>query len=218
MLCAGSTNYPRSPTAKGCVFPRCLPIALPNVFWSRVSEIKIRLLSGRIGDATDMLHTHFPTVLDSATDSHYDPTHIFLNLRIQNFIEQSRTIPLSWPSHSLSHNRGIREVDSPERKHIALDEPCSPQSDALGDEERKDRLLSLMLELYKLARALPAQKGRSTYIEELAEVGGLLAYPVPEKSREMRKYLDMSRREAVAEQINNAILCKYHLERFSLVY
>jgi hypothetical protein len=41
----------------------------------------------------------------------------------------------------------------------------------------------------------------------LDQVGGLLAYKVPEKSP-MARYLSQGRREAVADQINAAVLCK----------
>lgn len=46
---------------------------------------------------------------------------------------------------------------------------------------------------------------REQYREELKNVAGLLAYTVPEKSL-MSRYLSQERREAVAEQINSAIL------------
>jgi len=44
------------------------------------------------------------------------------------------------------------------------------------------------------------------YMEEIQNVGALMAYQVPEKSP-VAKYLSMFRREAVADQINSAILC-----------
>jgi len=172
----------------------------------RTSEIKTHLLLGRIGDAIKILNLHFPTVLAPMTDVlRYDPAHLFLNLRIQNFIEESRTIPLPWPSDILLQSSPPTRNSSPAKKPIGLDDPYTSTCE---DEERKNRLLSLMLELYTLASALPVSLDRATYREELVTVGGLLAYPIPEKSRDMRKYMDMTRREAVADQINEAILCK----------
>jgi hypothetical protein len=49
---------------------------------------------------------------------------------------------------------------------------------------------------------------REAYNKELENVTGLLAYPDPERSP-VAKYLSHERREAVANQINTAILCKY---------
>jgi CTLH/CRA C-terminal to LisH motif domain len=157
-----------------------------------------------------MLNSHFPTVLAPMTDEvQYDPAllpaNLFLNLRIQNFIEQSRTAPLPWPSPSSNPST---PAYSPSKDHLDLDEPYSSLSDSIEDEERKNRLLCLMHELYTLARKLQVPEDRTTYLKELATVGGLLAYPVPEMSRGLRKYLDISRREAVSDQINEAILCK----------
>ncbi|KAF8511364.1 CTLH/CRA C-terminal to lish motif domain-containing protein [Gautieria morchelliformis] len=176
-------------------------------------EIKTRILSGRIDDATDMLNTHFPTVLAPMADEvQYDPAllpaNLFLNLRIQNFIEQSRTRPLPWPSSSSSDPP--TRTYSPSKDHLRLDEPYSSLSDSAEDEQRKNRLLCLMHELYTLARKLQVPEDRTTYLKELSNVGGLLVYPVPEMSPGLHKYLDISRREAVSDQINEAILCLIH--------
>ena len=173
------------------------------------SDIKMRLLAGRIGDAADMLNLYFPTVLTPTAEAlRYHPSHLYLNLRIQNFIEQARTIPLPWPSDMLLHSKIPTQATSSTKRPIDLEETLPTNSPE--DEERMNRLLNLMHELYTLAHALPVHKDRIEYIRELSAVGGLLAYPIPEQSRGMRKYLDMSRREAVAEQINNAILCECH--------
>jgi len=59
--------------------------------------------------------------------------------------------------------------------------------------------------LYALMNMLPDPADRITYSKELKNVSGLLAYPVPEESS-ISKYLTMERREAVADQINRAIL------------
>lgn len=48
---------------------------------------------------------------------------------------------------------------------------------------------------------------RAMYLKELESVTALLAYTDLERSP-VRKYLDQSRRVALAEQINSAIMCK----------
>jgi hypothetical protein len=179
-----------------------------------ISEIKKHLLFGRIAEATEMLNSHFPAVLAPSVDTtRYDPSHLFLNLRIQNFIEQSRTMALPWPPHILLSSNPSTQNSSPATKFRCLDDPFSLHAESPEEEERKNRLLGLMHELYALTHALSVPKDRATYLTELSTVGGLLAYPVPEKSREMRKYLDATRREAVADQINEAILCMSCIER-----
>ena len=52
---------------------------------------------------------------------------------------------------------------------------------------------------------------------ELASVSALLAYPNPENSV-MAPYLEQDRREAVADQIESAILRASSLSPFSLFY
>lgn len=49
---------------------------------------------------------------------------------------------------------------------------------------------------------------KTIYQEELKNVISILAYPVPEKSP-AAKYLSQERRDAVAEQVNSAILRMY---------
>lgn len=171
---------------------------LPRAFCMFSSEIKLKLLAGNVSEAIGLLNAHFPTVLSSSSSTPlYDPAHLILNLRIQCFIEQARTIPLLYPVPS-----------SPPPLHSPAVTPTSasfPPEDP--SPERKSLLLNEMLALHRLAHDLPSQRDRKIYIAELNHVGGLLAYPVPEKSKELRRYLDMRRREAVAEQINDAILC-----------
>ncbi|KAF8583208.1 hypothetical protein K439DRAFT_1390772 [Ramaria rubella] len=196
-----------------CILASCLMIG------SRMSDIKARILAGRIGDATELLNSHFPAVLSPRAGAlpPYAPSHLFLNLRIQNFIEQSRTMSLPWPSDLLLQSSPSTQNSSPVHKLACLDNSCLSWSDSKEDEERKSRLLNLMNELYMLVFALPISKDRDIYQSELLTVGGLLAYPVPEKSKEMRSYLDSSRREAVADQINEAILFRTNVPRPSLV-
>jgi len=73
-------------------------------------------------------------------------------------------------------------------------------------QERQMELLLLKAQkLYALTNMLPNRADQTTYSKELKNVSGLLAYPVPENSS-IANYLTMERREAVADQINRAIL------------
>jgi len=78
----------------------------------------------------------------------------------------------------------------------------------MTDERYQTELLLRGQKLYASVELLRDPEDQATYRKELENVGGLLAYPVPELSP-MSKYLDQARRESVAEQINRAILCEH---------
>jgi hypothetical protein len=82
--------------------------------------------------------------------------------------------------------------------------------DPVTDERYQTELLIRGQKLYASVELLRKPEDRATYSEELQNVGGLLAYKVPERSP-MSKYLDQARRESVAEQINRAILCECNI-------
>jgi CTLH/CRA C-terminal to LisH motif domain len=117
-----------------------------------------------------------------------DPAHLILNLRILSFIEACRTIPLVHP---------------PPANEAAPSTPPTTFTDL--SPERQLTLLLQVQKLHALINGLPNQSDRALYLKELQNVGGLLAYKVPETSS-ISKYLSQERREAVADQINSAIL------------
>ena len=179
-------------------------------------EIRTSILSGRVEDAITLLHEHFPSVLSttighspelytearSVDRSQYipltsvDPTHLSLNLRILSFIESCRTYPLPFEppeKTSLSHSeppKPLYNIDDPDEVH-----------------NRKVSLLAKAQKLYATVTMLQKPSDREIYHEELQNVCGLLAYEIPEESF-MSRYLSQERREAVAKQINSAILCE----------
>jgi hypothetical protein len=175
-------------------------------------EIRMCLLLGRVDAAIDLLDDHFPSVLLQTAISNQeqsppssseciryvaptsiDPAHLRLNLRILAFIEACRTIPLE-TKPSMSHpeawvDRAVHHSDSEE------------------DEKRQAELLSRAQKLHAAVKLLRKSKDQAVYEEELANVSGLLVYRVPEESP-MSNYLSQERREAVADQIQSAILCR----------
>ncbi|KAG1754644.1 PQ loop repeat-domain-containing protein [Suillus lakei] len=187
----------------------------------RREEIRTGILSGRIDEATALLNEHFPSVLapssvsssetlssaDSSPDrieytsrTVLDPTLLSLNLRIHAFIEACRTIPLPYvPPH---------QTTTPEPSTNLSRDP-----DLMDDERYQTELILRAQKLYALVELLRKPEDRATYLKELENVGGLLAYKVPEMSP-MSKYLDQARRERVADQINRAIL--YHSNLLSV--
>ncbi|KAF8163384.1 hypothetical protein B0H34DRAFT_321532 [Crassisporium funariophilum] len=82
--------------------------------------------------------------------------------------------------------------------------PAEPESQAEYLKQQM-ALLTRAQKLYAFSNTLQNPVDRVTYLKELENVGGLLAYKVPENSS-MAKYLALERREAVADQINRAIL------------
>lgn len=154
---------------------------------------------------------HFSSVLDpssptvsSSTDAttftyvpstSVDPLHLLLNLRILDFIESSRTAPL--PYHHLGAKVPLSPPPIP-----------APTNRGPGEEFSEQQLVQLhkAQRLYSEAGSLPKPTDRALYLKELSQVTALLAYTDPENSI-MAPYLAQERREAVADQIEGAILC-----------
>ena len=179
-----------------------------------VLGIHAHIVAGQVDEATDLLNEHFPSVLSGTTPQRQKPAapheqvvnkteyttptstdsaHLSLNLRILSFIEACRTTPL----------------EHPEQTPVPpMCEPGSPSVDVQEDPaslDKKMMLLSKAQKLFGLANMLDKSGDRTVYLEELNNVSGLLAYKVPEKSP-IAKYLSQERREAVADQVNRAIL------------
>ncbi|KAK7467205.1 hypothetical protein VKT23_004263 [Stygiomarasmius scandens] len=172
------------------------------------NQIRLELLSGRVDDATSLLNKYFPSVLSlkdvdiSSISSSHDmdyvastsvhPAHLNLNLRIQSFIESCRTVPLEYPP--------LPAQSTPKPKP----EEFSGDSSII---DHQTNLLNNAKKLYAYLRMLPSKQDIERHEMELQNVIGLLAYKIPEEST-VSRYMEQSRRAAVAEQINSAIL--YH--------
>ncbi|KAH9483919.1 Lysosomal amino acid transporter 1 [Psilocybe cubensis] len=178
--------------------------------------IRTEILRGRVDEAIALLDKHFPAVLrlnepvstsptnneprlpasniEYVSSTSTEPAHLLLNLRILAFSEACRTIPLEYPPTSESES-----MDTDPPIHTGISE------DSEEYHEQQLALLARAQKLWAFSNTLPNPADRVTYTKELENVGGLLAYKVPEKSS-MAKYLTMERREAVADQINRAIL------------
>jgi len=181
-------------------------------------------MSGRVEEAISLLDRHFPSVLaenpSSTTpkqeEAHFksdpdtrpvmtnleyvsststEPAHLILNLRILAFSEACRTVPLMYPPKDPDSMGTPMDTDSDFESNL-------PHAQ---DSEQQMLLLMKAQKLHALTNMLPDPGDRATYLKELNNVGGLLAYQVPEKSS-ISKYLTMERREAVADQINRAVL------------
>lgn len=182
--------------------------------------IHSEILSGNIQEAIGLLNRHFPKVLaenggedemevtdENANPSQFayfadtvNPTHLSLNLRILAFIEACRTIPLVYTPPRPSAESPI----SPD-SDVAMAGMSPTERDPKDEENHQSELLICVQNLYATVNALQKTEDRNVYLKELSNVGGLLAYKVPENSP-MAKYLHQERRDRVAEQINSAIL------------
>ncbi|KAJ7046902.1 lish motif-containing protein [Mycena alexandri] len=171
--------------------------------------IRGHILGGRINDAIELLENHFPAVLSETAPSTpvahkpltgtnfvasttLNPAHLNLNLRILAFTEAFRALPLDRVMHP-------------------TEESFVPPAD---DDPNTTELLSKAQKLHVLASMLPNPNERTAYTKELRNVACLLAYPDPENSP-VAKYLSQERREAVANQINTAILYRTGLSAIS---
>ena len=182
--------------------------------------IQFEILSGNVEKATVLLNRHFPKVLTEddgdnemeVTDENVNPLrleyiaetvnpiHLSFNLRILAFIEACRAVPLVYtPPSRDTENPSSMDTD------VAKVEVSPIKRDPKDEEIHQKELLTCGKKLYATAGALRKPDERAIYLQELLNVGGLLAYAVPEKSP-MAKYLHQERRDRVAEQINSAIL------------
>jgi len=150
-----------------------------------------------------------------------NPVHLSLNLRILAFIEACRTVPLVYPG-PLPSERGSAGGRSPvsfpdsdsDIVMVATPSSAAAKHDTREEESYQAELLICVQKLYATVNALGKSEDRAIYLKELSNVGGLLAYAVPENSP-MVKYLHQERRDRVAEQINSAILHHTHMPSVS---
>lgn len=239
-----------------------------------ITGIRVKILSGRVDDAIELLNECFPSVLAPPTPgskssssameamSHSrhliptatDPRHLLLNLRILGFTELCRTKPLLYPSPLLSEDDfdmagssalsgpvnldpdgsafnpqgqgtdsstgGAMDTDEADTDMDDEDEHKTPLHNGAGtgvteagDDPHVLQLIQQGQKLYALLDQIVNMAEKELYAQELVNVGALLAYPEPENSP-LARYLSMERREAVAEQINRAILGEFSLVLF----
>ncbi|KAJ7449915.1 lish motif-containing protein [Mycena latifolia] len=172
-------------------------------------RIRAHILGGHVAAAIELLEQHFPAVLspevlpsapkphksltgtDFVASTTLNPAHLNLNLRILAFTEAFRTAPL---------DRVLAATADPSLEDE--DDPITVE------------LLAKAKKLQVLVSMLPNPAERAAYSQELRNVAGLLAYPDPHSSP-VAKYLSQERREAVANQINTAILYRIGLPAIS---
>ncbi|KAJ2913434.1 hypothetical protein MD484_g6972, partial [Candolleomyces efflorescens] len=205
-------------------------VLLQNV--KRRSEIRELILAGQLDDAIELLNKYFPSVLSESSSpserasfsnpeggftyvsaTSVEAAHLLLNLRILAFIEACRTRPLDVPHPTKAPFETITSNTSPQ-SNLSASMDTTEHSTHLPtlepgvrdiDPDVLDALLRKGRKLYALVSALPNPKDREVYKQELKNVGGILAYKIPEESP-VAKYLAYQRREAVADQINRAVL------------
>jgi solute carrier family 66 (lysosomal lysine-arginine transporter), member 1 len=121
-----------------------------------------------------------------------EPEILDLNLRILELIESCRTVPLLSPSSTTTTVTTI---------------PTTPSVDIFSPEK--------FTEVITKSQKLGARVDKLTNVQDIADfrielqnIMYLLAVPIPEKGPAAH-YLEQARRQAVADQINSAILCVY---------
>ncbi|KAJ1309808.1 hypothetical protein OPQ81_006573 [Rhizoctonia solani] len=165
----------------------------------------------------DPKHTQAPTATSRNPKSlnlgrSVNPTHILFNLRVQQFVEAVRTIPLppSSQEHDVLPDEPIKVENLEGAKVISPDsmnndEQKSHLPTKSSSEARQRRLFQLASGLYQSIKSLACPADREIYAKEVEQVCSLMLGPSPESSL-AAPYLSMSRREAVADQVNSAML------------
>jgi len=170
-------------------------------------EIRAHILSSRIDEATDLLNAHFPFVLQMPSDDfpmHRRPVGLHLplvpvlahpaqpitnlstrpiafNLRILEFMEAARTIPLPYPPPHTPAGPSAPTGSIPDR---------SPEENAA--------LLKQAKTSYPFVQSLNNNRDRDMYMKDMNVIRGLLAYRTPELSP-FAKYMGQEQRERVAD-------------------
>ncbi|KAN0065999.1 hypothetical protein ACQY0O_000091 [Thecaphora frezii] len=163
-----------------------------------------------------------------ANPTSLDPSHLLLNLQIQVFIEIIRSATASnpglasAPSPQLSspaylpafaaaaHAPGIaaasisRAASPAPSSSSSTGSATSATGSAAAVNPALHSALAMAQSLYTSAQRLPSY-WRAMYLKELEQVTALLAYPDVEHSP-VRRFLHRSRKVALAEQVNSAIL------------
>lgn len=165
-------------------------------------RIRGEIMRGQVDQAISIIKDNFPNVLlQSAlyprpdetvppmsiayvSSTSVQPVHISLNLQTLAFIESARTFPLRYPPDPLEK---------------------APQPVPHNSIEKQSELLMQARKLHAAVKLLRDAESRSVYAQEMENVAGALAYPIPETSA-ISKYFSLERRQSVAEQVDRAIL------------
>lgn len=122
-----------------------------------------------------------------------EPSHIRLNLQIQQFIESFRQMAHSAPS-------------TPSSSISSMTSSMHMSTSGLhgGSGVTLTNALTAAQGLHSEAKKMPAEV-RAVYLQEIKDVGALFAYTDPETSI-LKGFLEQGRRIALADQVNKAIL------------
>ncbi|KAG8748290.1 hypothetical protein FRC10_007680 [Ceratobasidium sp. 414] len=155
-----------------------------------------------------------------------NPVHIFLNLRVQQFLEAVRTVPLEPGTHEENQNafacgkgeceetdldvnmhapdspRTRRDSETPLKSSVARAPSIPGETRSVA---RQRHLFESAAQLYQSAQGLKCPSDREIYAKEIEQVCSLMIGPVPEESL-AAPYLSMARREALADQVNSSML------------
>ncbi|KAG6868235.1 hypothetical protein C0993_005935 [Termitomyces sp. T159_Od127] len=160
----------------------------------RRNQIYHLIQSGRVDDATRLLTSHFPAVLAGPAPDRPRPAG---PRRIADAIPYAPATSTD-PRHVALNLRILAFIEACRTRPLPGDDAVTTCTDQMT-------LLKMAQKLLAHAQMLPDDADRKTYSAELNNVGGLLAYKVPEESP-MKRYLAQERRDAVADQVHRAIL------------
>lgn len=148
------------------------------------------------------------------------PAHVKLNLSIQAFIESFRQLAPSsspsTPSSSVGDLSGSMSMSMSTSIHVPSGAGKGPQggSGLSSSAVTLTNALTAAQGLHAEAKKLDPED-RAVYLQEIKDVGALLAYTDPETSI-LKGFLEQTRRIALADQVNRAILCELSFLLFAL--
>ena len=133
-----------------------------------------------------------------------EPSHLALNLRIQAFVEDVRTRPLTLPPPAPASVN----LSTPSVPAYNPFNPISHVSSPHRERDNQSAVLRSARDLAQMAQNLSDPTDRAVYLKELDNVWALMAYPEPEATglAQVLKYMQYDRRVALADQINSAAL------------
>jgi len=150
---------------------------------------------------TNQLPNSIPTFPNST-----HPSHILLNLHIQQFIESFRSLPQTMSpgssTSSLTSNQNNNLMSMSMSMSMSIPNPsASRNGNGVGGLQQA---LTAASGLHAEA-ALLDPSARAVYVREITDAGALFAYTDPEDSP-VSGFLRQERRIVLAEQVNRAIL------------
>lgn len=153
--------------------------------------------------STNMITNQLPNSIPTFPNSTH-PSHILLNLHIQQFIESFRSLPQTMSPGSSTSSLASNQNNNLMSMSMSISIPNPSASRNGNGVGGLQQALTAASGLHAEA-ALLDPSARAVYVREITDAGALFAYTDPEDSP-VSGFLRQERRIVLAEQVNRAIL------------